>query len=403
MPETDRYHRPYRWVVLGVYTLCAGVSQMLWLNFAPLLTEIQKRYGVGELLASTLVLVFPLLYVLLSLPAGVMTDRRGYRRTVGMGAVVMALSSAVRIYDASFYALLAGQLGVAVAQPFVLNGITKLVSDWFTAEQGALATGLGTVGIFLGMAAGMGASPALAEGLGLRGALIVFAAITAGIALAFLLLCRENGRATADATAASSSVRADLRLLLRNRDLRLVFALCFLGLGFFNGLTTWLEGILAPNGVSAVDAGMVGALLILGGIGGAATIPALSDRLRRRKPFLIVCSLGALALLYPLCSLGSYPLLLVLAGALGFLFLPAYALLLEMSAELAGPELAGSATGILMLTGNAGGVITIVLMPIVKGDGSSWTPAVVLMLALLAVTLLLSLVVGESFRTRGAG
>jgi predicted MFS family arabinose efflux permease len=397
----ERFHRPYRWLVLLVYTLVAGASQMLWLNFAPLLGEIQKRYGVSELLASTLVLVFPLLYVLLSLPAGVMTDRRGYRRTVGLGAVVMTVFAAVRVHDQSFYALLAGQLGIAAAQPFVLNGISKLVSDWFDAEQGALATGLGTVGMFLGMAAGMGASPALAAGLGLRGAMIVFAAITAGIAAAFLLLARENGPGSA-AHEAARSVRADLKVLLRDRDLRIVFALCFLGLGFFNGLTTWLEGILAPNGVSAVDAGMVGALLILGGIGGAATIPALSDRLRRRKPFVVGCAAGALALLYPLCTLRSYGLLLLLAGALGFLFLPAYALLLEMSAELAGPELAGSATGILMLTGNAGGVVTIVLMPIVKGSGTSWTPAVLLMLALLIVTLLLALVVGESFRARGA-
>lgn len=49
----------------------------------------------------------------------------------------------------------------------------------------------------------------------------------------------------------------------------------------------------------------------------------------------------------------------------------------------------------------AGGVITIVLTPIVMGSGTSRTPAV-LMLALLVMTLLLALVVGESFRARGA-
>ncbi len=409
--EGARGRRGYRWVVLAAFTLVAGASQMLWLNFAPILTEIQKRYAVSELLASGLVFVFPLLYVLLSVPAGVMTDRRGYLRTVGLGAVLQAVFAAVRVYDGSFWALLAGQAGIAAAQPLILNGISKLISDWFTEEQGALATGLGTVGMFLGMAAGMAASPALVGALGLRGAMIVFAGAAAAIAVAFLALARTSGAGQSRDAAASvhrsgqgdASPAAPTRGALRGlfgRDLVLVFVLCFLGLGFFNGLTTWLEGILGQNGVSAVDAGMVGALLILGGIGGAATIPALSDRARRRKPFLVLCAVGALATLYPLCVVHSYTLLLVLAGALGFLFLPAYALLLEMSAELAGPERAGSATGILMMTGNAGGVVTIILMQVVKGAGASWRPAVLLMLGMLGLTLVLTLVVGETFQRR---
>src|SRR5262249_33487874 len=96
--------RGYRWVVLASFMGIALVSQMLWLNFAPLLTLIQERYGVGELAASGLVLVFPLLYVVFSVPAGAMTDKRGYHFTAGAGAVVMALFAFVRIFDKSFAA-----------------------------------------------------------------------------------------------------------------------------------------------------------------------------------------------------------------------------------------------------------------------------------------------------------
>src|SRR5438552_7364117 len=113
---------------------------MLWLNFAPLLSLIEQRYGVSELEASLLVLVFPLLYIILSLPSGALTDRRGYRFSVGVGAALMAVFSAVRILDQRFAFLLIGQIGIAVAQPFVVNGISKLVSDWFSAEEAVLAT-----------------------------------------------------------------------------------------------------------------------------------------------------------------------------------------------------------------------------------------------------------------------
>jgi len=391
------FRKPYRWVVLAVFTLVAGVSQMLWLNFAPLLTQIQQRFGVSELVASTLVLVFPLLYVLLSLPAGAMIDRKGYRFTVGLGAVVMTAFACLRIYDVSFWVLLAGQIGIAVAQPLVVNGVSKLVSDWFSPEQGAIATGLATMGMFIGMAAGMAASPAVMEALGLRGTMVVFAVITAVLGLAFILLCRENTEA-GQHQQADDGPSGGFRKLVRDRNLLLLFALSFLGLGFFNGLTTWLEMILAPNGINAVDAGMVGGLLVIGGIFGAVVIPALSDKLRRRKPFVMLCAVAALGLVYPLCTGSDYTLLLVLGGALGFFFLPAYALLLEMSAEQAGPRLAGSATGILMLTGNAGGVIVIIAMQVVKGEAATWHGAVLLLVGLLVLTLLLSALIKETFR-----
>jgi predicted MFS family arabinose efflux permease len=395
--------RSTRWIVLALYTLVAGASQMLWLNFAPLLTAVEKAYGVGEMAASSLVFVFPLLYVLLSLPTGAWTDRRGYRFTVGLGAALMTIFSCVRIASGSFAALLVGQIGIAVAQPLVLNGISKLVSDWFDEEQGALATGLCTMGIFIGMAIGMGLSPVLHDRLGMRFTMAVFAALTALPSLAFLAFARERPREPSPQAAAGAvggAVGGNLRALFRNRDLVLVFALNFLGLGFFNGLTTWLEAILAQSGVGAVDAGLVGALMIVGGIVGAVVVPALSDRSRRRKPFVLLCAASALAILYPLCTSRSLPLLLGLGGAMGFGFLPAYALLLEMSAELAGAELAGTATGVLMLAGNAGGVLTILAMPLVKGDAATWGAPVALMLGLLAVAVVLAALVSDAGRSR---
>lgn len=391
MTSDPALHRPRRWAVLAAYTLVAGVSQMLWLNFAPLLGLVQNRYGVSEEVAGLLVGVFPLLYVVLSIPAGALTDSRGYRVTVGTGAIVMAIAACVRILDHDFWFLLAGQLGVAIAQPFVGNGISKLVADWFPDEQGALATGLGTVGMFAGMAVGLAATPALVAASDLGTAMTVFAGITAAAALLFWLVVTPN-RAPA--------VVADgprFRPLLAQRGLRILLVLAFLGLGVFNGLTTWLEPILAIRGIDAGRAGLVGGALIVGGIAGAIVVPALSDAARRRKPFLIACAASGLALIWPLCTTGHFGALLGLAGLLGFLFLPAYALLLEMSAQLAGPAAAGAATSLLMLAGNAGGVAVVVAMPLVKGDRLDYQPAIALLLVLLAITVALATRAPETF------
>ena len=389
------HHRPRRWAVLAVYATVAGVSQMLWLNFAPLLSLVQTRYGVGELTASLLVLVFPLLYVIFSIPAGVLTDARGYRFAVGLGALGMAVSACLRIFDASFWLLLAGQIGAAIAQPYVVNGVSKLVADWFSEEQGAIATGLATMGMFIGMALGMALTPALVTTLGLRGTMGVFAAITIAAAVAFALVVRPNERASTKP--GDDGAASGLRALLRDRHVLALVILSFLGLGVFNGLTTWLEQILAPHGIDAEQAGLVGGALLVGGIVGAVVIPMLSDLSRRRKPFLLLCVAGALMTLYPLCESRGYALLLVLGGLHGFFFLPAFALLLEMCGQLAGARSAGAATSLIMLSGNAGGVLIALAMPIVKGAGREYHGAVILMMGLLGAAFLLAMGARETF------
>src|ERR1700733_8156698 len=205
-----------RWLVLVAFTLVAGVSQMLWLNYAPVLALVQARYQVSDLLASTLILAFPALYVVLSLPAGALIDRRGYRAVVGAGAIAQAAFACLRIADASFWTVLVAQLGIAAAQPFVVNGVSKLVSDWFPAQQGAIATGIATMGMFIGMAAAMAATPPLAAALDLRGAMAVFAAIAAVSGALFVAMCRERHASTG--SAAPGRMRE-----LMTRDLLLVF------------------------------------------------------------------------------------------------------------------------------------------------------------------------------------
>jgi len=378
-----------RWTVLLSFTLLAGMSQLLWLNFAPLITTLEERYHVSEDSMNLLLMVFPLLYVLLSVHAGIVIDRRGYRFGVGLGGWLMAIFACVRVFDQQFIFLVIGHIGIAIGQPYVMNGITKLVADWFPRDRQAMATGLGTVGMFAGMAIALTATPILVTATNLQVTMIIFAALTVMAAFFFWLVAHPNPQG--NQRQAVSAVRwSDLLPLLRNRQLRLVCIIAFLALGFFNGITSWLEPMLKPYDIDAEQAGLVGGMLIICGMIGAAIIPALSDRYRRRKPFLIVCCTVALLLTYPLCTTGNIGALLLVSGFLGFMFLPGYALLLSMTEEIAGEQHAGEATGLMMLAGNLGGVLVIAAMQWVKGDGSSWLPAVYLLIAILLVCTVLA-------------
>jgi predicted MFS family arabinose efflux permease len=375
--------------VLLLFMFAAGINQALWLNFAPLITQVQAKYAVSEGLASALVLVFPLAYVLFSVPAGIWTDRKGYPFTLSFGSVLMAVFACVRIYDDSYWVMLVAQIGIAISQPFVVNSISKLVGDWFPPDASALATGLGTMGMFLGMALGMAATPPLVEAIQLRGTMVVFAGLAVLCAVLVVLFVKAKGPAVSDEV-------VPMRTLLRSRELVLLSAVSFLGLGYFNGLTTWLEPILAPNGFDAVKAGLIGGVLIIGGIVGSIVIPALSDKFKRRKPFLIGSVALALAFTVPVATSHDETVVMVCAGILGFFFLPALALLLDMCSAVAGEKAAGAATGLIMLFGNAGGVAVTLGMVAAKGDAPTFERGVDVLYAVVIVGIVIAFALKET-------
>jgi cyanate permease len=158
----------------------------------------------------------------------------------------------------------------------------------------------------------------------------------------------------------------------------------FLGLGYFYAFTNWIVAILATQGLNSDQAGYVGGILMLGGIFGAVIISALADRFGNRRPFLIgTMALGEITLV-PLLKDDKFLRLLIWGFLHGFCFLPAYPLLLDMTSIEVGVELTGSATGIIQLSGNLGGVIMILSVGSLKGKGDTIPNAFVFLLSLIA-------------------
>jgi MFS family permease len=390
-----------KWLYLILFSLVALVSQMLWLNFGAMGTFLQKNYEIDELMASLPILVFPLFYVLLSVNAGAMIDKKGYKPVVSFGVILMSLGSIVRIFHDNFYIMLAGQSLIAIAQPYIINGISKLVADWFDEKDAGGAIGIGTGFMFIGMGVGIGVSPAIAgeDGSGYGLMLMIMAIITVVTSLLFVLVVKTNKKSTQ--MSITSGGLKDFGTLLKNKNIIILNLISFASLGFFNGISGFLEQMLVEQGIKSEDGGMVAAALIGGGIVGAFIVPMISDKIKRRKIIMIIAAVGATALAYPVMTGNNIGLLYALAGALGFVFLPGYAILLTSSEEEAGKDKAGASTGLIMLFGNFGGVVVVFLAPILKGEGS-WAPAVYLCMGLLVVATLLSFVMKETFKKAGA-
>ena len=186
----------YRWVVLSLFVFVALLSQMLWLTFAPISSEVTALYGVTAFDISLLSLVWPLIFIILAIPVGIFIDKRGFKVSVGTGALFLAVFAVMRIFsttfDNNFTILLLSQSGAAISQPFIFGSITKLAISWFPEEEQGLATGLGTIGLFLGMMFALAVTPVIFQSYGLTSMLVIYAIVSCIGAFLFIVFGREK-------------------------------------------------------------------------------------------------------------------------------------------------------------------------------------------------------------------
>jgi predicted MFS family arabinose efflux permease len=355
---------PRRWLILAGYSLLAAATQLLWLTFAPIDTRSAAAMGVDVGTVGDLAAVFPFVYIVLALPTGRWLDSR-FGQALAAGALLTAGGALLRLADpASFGWQLAGQLVIAAGQPLVLNSITKVAARHFAPAQRALAISIGSVALFAGiLAAVLGGGPLLAAGglpflLGIQAAAAV---VAAGLVLATL---RIPAAYPDDPSAAVT-----LRWLAHDRFMWLLASLVFIGMGTYNAVATWLQPILAHYGEGDAAGEMV-ALLTFGGIIGAALIPSAVARADRRRDLLLAAvaistvAFAALELNQALVWVGAW------LFAAGVVLLASLPVVLEWSEVHSGPERQGAAVGFLLMAGNLGGLLLVLLVQVVIGSPS---------------------------------
>jgi MFS family permease len=380
--------------------LIAAVNQLMWITFAPITGDATRYYGVSDLQIGILSMCFMIVYVVVSIPASWVIDKYGIRIGVGIGTVFTGLFGLLRgLVGTDYNMLLLSQIGIAIGQPFILNAITKIAARWFTIEERATAAGLGTLAMYIGILAGISLTPYLTIGSGISGMLNIYGVLSVISAIIFLVLMKEGPpSAPCPPDQEERSLVFDgLKHTLGTKDFKWLMLIFFIGLGVFNGVTTWIEDIVKPRGFSATQAGITGGLMILGGILGAIILPVLSDHYRKRTPFIIVAVAGATLGLAGITFATSYWLLLASGTVLGFFLLSAGPIGFQYGAEITFPASEGTSNGLLILMGQISGIVFIFCMNSFKSalTGSMTRPLIVL-IGLMLLSIILSTRLKES-------
>ncbi|HET9718845.1 MAG TPA: MFS transporter [Solirubrobacteraceae bacterium] len=348
-----------RWAVIAAYALVASANQLLWLTFTPITTPTAHHFGVTASDIGWLSEIFPLLYVILAVPAASLLDR-WFHPTLIAGALLTGAGGLLRLGGDTFAWAMAGQVLIAVAQPLILNAITGLASAYLTPASRPAGIALGSAGIFLGMLCSLALGAALGGGslhtllvvngmYGLVGALAVVAVLAVG----------NRPPITGDVTGLFG-----MRTVWRDRTIRRLAGVAFIGFGFFVALTTWLQTLLKPAHITATAAGWILVGTVLTGVIGSAVLPPPIIRARADvRLFRIAAGTTAGAcILFALWK--SVPAIGLAAAVTGFLLLACLPVILEVAERRAG-RAGTSATALVWLSGNAGGIVIAIVIQIV--------------------------------------
>jgi len=376
------------------------VNQMLWITFAAITSPAKEYYGVSDIHIGMLSMCFMIVFIFISVPASWIIDKYGIKIGVGIGAVLTGVFGILRsVVGTNYEWLLITQIGIAVGQPFLLNAITKLSARWFTMNERATAAGLGTLSMYLGPLVGMLLTPFLVTKTGFAGMMHIYGITAVVSAIIFIIFSKEKPP-TPPCYAHQeerSLVYDGLKDTIRNNNFKWLALIFFIGLGVFNSVTTWIEDIVKPRGFTTDDAGLTGGLMIIGGILGALVMPYLSDKLQKRKIFIVIALIGATIGLTGLTLAENYWVLMASAFILGYFLLSAGPIGFQYGAEITYPASEGTSNGLLIMAGQVSGIAFIFGMEYTKNPvtGSMMIP-MIFMVAFCFVSIFLTSFLKES-------
>ena len=397
------------YLLVGLGSVGYAAFTYVWFVLPAFLSPLVADLGLSSTGAGVINGAIPLTYVPLALLSGLVVDRVGPGRSIGLGLAVIGAAGALRSTADGFAALLLLTVLVGVGGTGITFGLPKLVSVVVPEGRTGTATSIYIVGASAGTAAAFSVGrPFLGPALGgwrpvflWSGLAVVGFAVVWAVAVR-ALAARPGGSGEDGAGVDPGSVREDLQAVLSHRGLRLLVVVGTVYLLVMHGTQAWLATVLEVRGFSPGLAAGLTTLLVVARTAGVLTIPPVSDVLDVRRGVVIACGVlvtaGVAGLVVSSSSLWLSAAVIVVAG-LGLGGLSPMIRTLPIELPGIGPRLTGAATGLIFAVGEIGGF----LGPFLLGTVYDVTGSYEIGLGLLAGAGLLVVAAGFAMPEVGAG
>ncbi|MBF0259373.1 MAG: MFS transporter [Desulfamplus sp.] len=365
--------KSYRWLIFGLLSTSYILVYFHRICTSVLAVDLMKDLNAGPSLIGLLGSAYFYPYALMQLPAGLLSDSWGARKTITLFFIVAFLGSVILGLAPTVTWAIIGRTMVGIGVSMLFVPTLKILSEWFAPKEYAHMTGL-----LLGMG-GVGsliaATPLVwfSNLVGWRNSFLSVGLITLLLSILIWLIVRnrpedkgwvlqigELKQKTSDITFSS--------LILAVRQV--IGSLYFWPLAvwfFFDFAIAFSFGglwggpyLMHVYGMSRVEAGHILSMMACGLVVGAPFLTWLSDSIfGQRKPVLIITSAGMVFITALLTFSDSIPvwglyilyfMITVCGNAVG-------AIVFAMNKELFPIAISGTATGLVNLFPFIGGAL----------------------------------------------
>jgi len=164
----------YSWIVL--FLLCA-VYSFNWMDryvLVILLEPIRKDLGLSDTAAGLLTgFVFSSVYALAGFPIARLADRGSRRTVIAIAVAAWSVMTTGAGFARGFFTLAIARMGVAVCEAGCSPPAHSLISDYFPPRRRGTAMALYSLGISIGIWAGLSLGGEISERYGWRAAFFV--------------------------------------------------------------------------------------------------------------------------------------------------------------------------------------------------------------------------------------
>src|SRR3954467_2567499 len=167
---------------------------------------IRREWALSDPALGLLGTVFTLLYAVVGLPLGRLSDRKERRKLLAGGVFVWSLLTAASGIARNFGQLIVSRLGVGVGEATCSPASTSLLGGYFSANHRAPPGAIWVLGLPIGLGLANGAGGWILQNWGWRNAFFV-AAVPGVVCAVLAMMMREPQRGMAETHAVGSRRR----------------------------------------------------------------------------------------------------------------------------------------------------------------------------------------------------
>lgn len=344
----------YRFIIeILVIGILSSVG-LIWMAPGPLFPMIMEDYSIDRVTVSLATAIVSLNMAIFAIPAGIIANRVGLKKTFAVGAFLMA-SGVLTPFSSNIIQLLTTRVifAIGVAMTFPIAG--GVVMQWFSRRELPLVNGLNMSVVGVGNTIALLATVGVANALGWKSSLALYGAVAFAFALAWLVLGKEHKSHTTESGAADVSPPISVGAALKQRT-TLLLGLSMAGPFIITmAISSWLPTYYNEVfGMPLSQASSIAGLFTLFGIPACILGGLLPMWTGLRKPFLIIPGilLGPAALgTFLVNDLTIIYISVALFGICSLIFLPA---IFTLAMELPGmsPQVAPVVIAAALAMGN---------------------------------------------------